>query len=557
MNGIEAVIATQVLDATAVGVALMTAVDAAAARSTIGAVPTSRTLTINGTALDLSADRSWTVSGGISSLNGLTDTTQTFQTGTTGTNFGIVSTAGVHTFNLPDASDTARGVVTTGTQAFAGTKTFNGDVRINGTLDFNANNLFNFRLVIGFAAGASRLTFHSINANGSGWGTINSINGWSDGTSWWCKVGGGAWGFGTGVYGFTQGFYSPTANTTRLIGGTNSQVFSVSNTHISETSFERLALQFVTYSSARYAQLACESAGTGIANMNLVLSPRGTGALIAGPVPDGTAVGGNARGQYAIDLQTYRTAATQVASGVNSVVIGINSTASSNHGIAIGNTAVSTGGGNGRSIAIGMQATASGEYAIAIGQASATGAGAICITNEGGAASGAGATAIGPAGATASGTCSIAIGAAVASRTNEVAFGFRHSLFDVRPGAFLLSCKTTDANFTALAGNNIFQSAIAWTTRTGTVIQGILQVLGVKSDGSAVASYTRKVIFKNVGGTITLVQSETIGTDFEDNASTDIEITNATPFFRVKGIASETWRWSGWFGPTLELAYGT
>lgn len=302
--GIEALLSTQIIDTTAVGRAVMTAADAAAARTAIGAgtssfsgaysalsgIPstfapsahksshatggsdaltaadigaaatshthaasdiTSGTIdtarlasgTANSTTY-LRGDQTWQTiaAGGISTLNTLTTATQTFATGTAGTNFGIVSTAGVHTFNLPDASDTARGVVTTGTQAFAGTKTFNGDVRINGTLDFNANNLFNFRLVIGFAAGASRLTFHSINANGSGWGTINSINGWSDGTSWWCKVGGGAWGFGTGIYGFTQGFYSPTANTTRLNGGTNPQVFTVANTYTSETSFELVSI---------------------------------------------------------------------------------------------------------------------------------------------------------------------------------------------------------------------------------------------------------------------------------------------------------------------------
>lgn len=210
--------------------------------SDIGAVPTSRTLTINGTAFDLSANRSWTVSGGISSLNALTDATQTLAVGTSGTDFAIVSASGVHTFNLPSASATARGVVTTGTQTFAGVKTFNNDVRINGTLDFNTDNYFTYRLVIGFASGASRLTFHSINANGSGWGTVNAINGWADGSSWWCKVGGGAWGFGTGIYGYTHGFGSPVANTTRLHGGTNPQVFTVANTYTSETSFELVSI---------------------------------------------------------------------------------------------------------------------------------------------------------------------------------------------------------------------------------------------------------------------------------------------------------------------------
>ena len=69
--------------------------------SGLGGVPSTRT--ING--LALSAD-------------------QTFATGTTGTDFNIVSAGTVHTFNIPDASATNRGVITSGTQTIAGTKTF-------------------------------------------------------------------------------------------------------------------------------------------------------------------------------------------------------------------------------------------------------------------------------------------------------------------------------------------------------------------------------------------------------------------------------------------------
>lgn len=67
-------------------------------------------------------------SGGITSLNGLTAATQTFATGTTGTDFNISSTTSTHTFNIPDASTSARGLVTTGAQTFAGNKTFSGTV---------------------------------------------------------------------------------------------------------------------------------------------------------------------------------------------------------------------------------------------------------------------------------------------------------------------------------------------------------------------------------------------------------------------------------------------
>jgi hypothetical protein len=72
---------------------------------------------------------------GITSINSLTGAAQTIATGTSGTDFAVVSSGTSHSLNLPDASASARGVITTGAQTLAGIKTFGngtsaGEIRL-------------------------------------------------------------------------------------------------------------------------------------------------------------------------------------------------------------------------------------------------------------------------------------------------------------------------------------------------------------------------------------------------------------------------------------------
>jgi hypothetical protein len=91
------------------------------------------------------------------------------------------------------------------------------------------------------------------------------------------------------------------------------------------------------------------------ANVDIALIAKGTGATLA-QIPDNSATGGGKRGQYATDLQKFRTQATQVASGLYSVIAGgVLNTASGNNSTICGgysnkasNDYAFVGGGSGQ-----------------------------------------------------------------------------------------------------------------------------------------------------------------------------------------------------------------
>lgn len=70
--------------------------------------------------------------GGITTLNSLNDTVQGFAVGTSGSDFNISSSSPTHTFNIPSAGASARGLVSTGSQSFSGLKTFIDGLALSG-----------------------------------------------------------------------------------------------------------------------------------------------------------------------------------------------------------------------------------------------------------------------------------------------------------------------------------------------------------------------------------------------------------------------------------------
>ncbi len=120
----------------------------------------------------------------------------------------------------------------------------------------------------------------------------------------------------------------------------------------------------------------------------------------------------------------------------------------------------------------------------------------------------------------------------------------------------VLRNKTTDASATELfyAGGST-----RFSIPSGKVMAMLVNITGVKSDGSAVAHYARQYAIKNVGGTTSQVYGAvTVGAD--NAAGTSIALsandTNDALKIEVTGIASETWRWVASVD-AVEVAYGT
>jgi hypothetical protein len=285
---------------------------------------------------------------------------------------------------------------------------------------------------------------------------------------------------------------------------------------------------------------------SGVADSAIVITPKGTGGIIVGPKPDGTATGGNARGNYAVDLQISRTANTQVASGVNSVVAGgKTNTASAELSVVVG--------GTGNTAQSYLSSALSGSANFSNGYAS-------CVTG----------------GRSNSATGSYAfIGGGVAnSASSDNAFcsggnyglANRQGLSAHANGRF---AATGDAQKTTAVFRNktttnsavelfLDGSSARYTVTSGKVISMMINITGTKSDGTAVAHYVRQYSIKNVAGTTSQVYAPvTIGTD--NAAGTSIALsadnTNDSLKIEVTGVTSETWRWVASVD-AVEVGYG-
>jgi len=124
-------------------------------------------------------------------------------------------------------------------------------------------------------------------------------------------------------------------------------------------SFGTTSAQYIqAVGNALYPQILAVGSGT---NIPLVLQPKGTGALQA-QLTDSTATGGNARGANAVDWQTSRSAATNVASAQLSVVSGGFANSATAFNSTVSGGASNLAQGNYNYIGAGQSNTANGGF---------------------------------------------------------------------------------------------------------------------------------------------------------------------------------------------------
>lgn len=319
-----------------------------------------------------------------------------------------------------------------------------------------------------------------------------------------------------------------------LTGGSGLNVFTryfVRSTVVAGTSFEvstTIGGVAVTFSTPI-------TAGTVISAASLVLTQGSQYGLesIATSAPDNTAVGGNRRGNGAVDLSMYRAAAADVASGDGAFV-------------GPGYAGRASGGYSAAIACYDTQAT--GQYSFAAGYAARS-------TQNSSMAMGFTAKAEANYAAVYAGSTNTANVQSAGILAGENALANRRCMQahasgqfsaqgDAQRARFVLRNKTTNATATELYLDG---SSTRLTVPSGKTIGGTIQIAGATSGGEEAVFYIRQFCIRNRGGTTALVGSiQTVGTDIEDaalsgaNVTLTADDTNDSLKVEVTGIAPLT-----------------
>jgi hypothetical protein len=158
-------------------------------------------------------------------------------------------------------------------------------------------------------------------------------------------------------------------------------------------------------------------------NIDLVLQPKGTGALQA-QLTDSTATGGNARGTNAVDWQTSRNAASKVANGTNAVISGGGSNISSGYHATIAGGLGGTSSSSYTFVGSGLESTAAFAYASVVGGFKNAANGAYNFIGGGYANTGTSGSAVTTQSATMNGTTAVTLSGSNANiKVGQIIFG--------------------------------------------------------------------------------------------------------------------------------------
>ena len=289
-------------------------------------------------------------------------------------------------------------------------------------------------------------------------------------------------------------------------------------------------------------------------SVDVAIVPKGSSGSLLASIPDNNATGGNKRGVQAVDLQTNRSSASQVASGDYAVVAGGQKNTASNTYAAVPGGSNNNASGNASFVAGGSDNTSSGTSsftACASNTASAQGSVAVGLSNS------------------ASGTCSMAIGQNnnCAGRNSMVrgytgddysikfcdvwSNGFRSAFGDRQTIRVPLVIVTTNSTATAITSD---ASSAAATNQlnvgSGLSTKFKAQVVARRNDG-ATAGWDIFGVAKNVSGTLSIVGTPTVTQQAADAAISAYTVavvadnTNKCVQIQVTGATGDTVYWKG------------
>jgi hypothetical protein len=257
--------------------------------------------------------------------------------------------------------------------------------------------------------------------------------------------------------------------------------------------------------------VASLTVNNGATNADMVLAPKGGGAYLR-QVPDNTTTGGNKRGFGALDFQRSRSAAAQVASGADAVILAsVNSTAAGDRGVVLASSAGS--------------ASNTGTAAIAATSSTASGSGAVVIASNTSTASGTNSFATGN-NTTASGSNSIAHGANADTRSIQNARAFGSGIAGKQGLEVNLNAATTNATPTVLtcsssATPSATNQLVLPSNRSAYVTLKLVarQSAGTGTVGDS-AAWNLRVLVKNIAGTMSIVGLPPVAAEFADTGAT-------------------------------------